>query len=134
MDFVDSSDLMISDFTHDKESDDLLVSFANNGSSELYFRPYATIDMNGTKTKIKDENTYPLTKDEGHIVKFPGIVKAASVIVAGADYGEREAFLDNKVEREYVPAADGGLDLLLILAIVAVLMILAAFAYTQLRK
>ncbi|MFZ5500717.1 MAG: hypothetical protein ACOY58_02235 [Candidatus Micrarchaeota archaeon] len=134
VDFTDSSSLSIADFTHDRESNDLLVSFANNGSASLYFRPYAVIDMNGTRTTIKDDNTYTLGSSEGHIVKFPGIVKSGAVITAGADYGEREAFMDNKVEREYVPEPQGGMDMLLILAVVGVLVVLALLAWTRLRK
>lgn len=105
VDFVDTSVLVISEFTHDTATNDLMVSFANNGSVTAYFQPYAVVDMNGTKTTVKDESTYQLGAGEGRMIRFPGIVKSGSSIVTGAQYGAREAFLGKKLEKEFVPQA-----------------------------
>jgi hypothetical protein len=137
--FTDTSSLSIPEFTHDQETDDLIVSFSNNGSAAVYFRPYAIVSRNGTKTTIKDENTYQLAESEGRMVKFPGVAKSGSSVLAGAEYGSREAFLDKTVEKEYVAQAEPekGPDVILFaligLAVVGVLVIVY-FAYARLRK
>ncbi|NYZ76764.1 hypothetical protein H0O02_00420 [Candidatus Micrarchaeota archaeon] len=107
VEFSDRSMLGITEFTEDRETNDILVTFTNGGNITAYFRPDATITVQGTSTKIKDENTYELAAGEGRIVKFPGIAKSGSAIVAGADYGSREAFLEKRVEKEYTPAPAG---------------------------
>ncbi|MEM2909436.1 MAG: hypothetical protein QW171_04750 [Candidatus Bilamarchaeaceae archaeon] len=131
--FFDASSLVITAFTEDRETNDLFVTFANNGTVPLYFRPDATIGVNGTSTKIRDENTYALGVGEGRIIKFPGIAKAGSLIVVGANYGAREAFLEKRVEGSYTPhGAGGGLGLILdgnIAYILVILLLIAIVAY-----
>ncbi len=121
--FIDISSLSIADFIEDRETSDLLVTFTNNGTVPLYFRPDATVDVNGTITKIKDENTYTLAVGEGQMIKFPGIAKAGSRVVVGANYGAREAFLEKRVETEYIPKGLAAFDLNIIYIIVILLLI-----------
>ncbi len=103
VEFTDTSALEIAGFTEDGMG--LYVTYTNNGSGTVYFRPDATTEIEGRSTKIEDENTYELGAGEGKMVKFPGIAKVGSTVVAGADYGAREAFLDNRVEEEYLVQA-----------------------------
>jgi len=130
--FTDLSSLSITDFVEDKETSDLLVTFTNNGTIPLYFRPDATVDVNGTVTKIKDENTYPLAVGEGRMIKFPGIAKAGSIIVVGANYGAREAFLEKRIESEYVPK--GPAFDLTIIYIIIILLLIALVGYLLWEK
>ena len=46
-------------------------------------------------------------------------------MVAGADYGSREAFLGKRVDKEYVPQAQSAMDYTLIFAGIFILLILA---------
>lgn len=129
VDFVDTSALAIPEFTHDKATNDLMVSFANNGTVTAYFQPYAVVDMNGTKTTVTDESTYQLGAGEGRMVRFPGIVKSGSAIVAGAEYGAREAFLGKKLEKEFVPQAQEGLPITMLILGAIIILLLIAVAY-----
>jgi hypothetical protein len=129
VEFVDTSALAIPEFTHDKATNDLMVSFANNGTVTAYFQPYAVVDMNGTKTTVTDESTYQLGAGEGRMVRFPGIVKSGSAIVAGAEYGAREAFLGKKLEKEFVPQAQEGLPITMLILGAIIILLLIAVAY-----
>ncbi|MCX8200143.1 MAG: hypothetical protein N3G76_01605 [Candidatus Micrarchaeota archaeon] len=125
--FKDSSVLNISGFTLDKNTNDLYVTYTNTGGIPLYFRPDATVTANGISTKIRSDTVYSLQPGKGEIVKFPGIAKDGARIVGGANYGAREAFLEKRVEKEYVPAPSAqGIDtstLLLVVVIVLVLLV-----------
>ena len=136
VDFVDASVLEISEFTEDTGMMDLYVTFTNTGDTVVYFRPDATVDMNGTSTKIKDDNVYELSAGDGRMIKFPGIAKSGSVIIAGADYGAREAFLDSRIDTEFVPVgkAEGfELDSNLLYIIVIVLLV-AVIGYLAMSR
>ncbi|MCX6768651.1 MAG: hypothetical protein NTY83_02315 [Candidatus Micrarchaeota archaeon] len=121
VEFTDRSALEISGFTEDGE--DLFVTFANNGSSAVFFRADANANISGRMTKIEDDRVYSLAQGEAKMVKFPGVLKGSSGIVAGADYGAREAFLDKRVEKSYVPAPAAA-DYTLLLAGLLLLLVL----------
>jgi hypothetical protein len=143
--FVDSSLLDIKDFTADQSTGDLLVDYANTGNVTDYFSTSATVDIGGTPTSISDNNVYTLAPGQGKMVRFPGIAKSGSNIVAFAQYGAREAFMGKTVQKAYAPqvtaaattntskGADNSL-LYIIGAVVLVLIALAAYYQFVVRK
>ncbi len=131
--YVDSSQLNITQFTRDSDTDDLLVTYANTGNVTLYFTAAATIDANGTSTTINDDNNYQLAPGEGHMVKFPGIATMGSTITASANYGSRQAFLEKSVQAEYTPQETGN-STLLIAGVVIIILVVIAAAFFFLRK
>jgi len=132
--FTDTSNLAISDFTQDSQTNDLLVTFTNGGESIVYFSADATTEINGVKTKITDDNVYSLAGGEGRIVRFPGLAKD-SAIVAGADYGEREAFLDKRVEEIFTPSAEAPTDNTLIYGgVILLLVVIVGYLIFERKK
>ena len=133
VEFVDRSSLEISGFTHDKETNDLLVTFANNGSSKAYFRADANLNISGMATRIEDENFYEVEPGEAKIVKFPGVMQGASGAIAGADYGSREAFLGNRIEKEYVPQSAADYTLIFAGIVILLLLVIAYFVWDKMK-
>jgi hypothetical protein len=126
--FTDNSKLNISEFTYDKETKDLYVAYTNTGDTPLFFRPDATITIAGSSTNIKSETVYSLLPGKGEMVKFPGVVKADTTILGGANYGAREAFLEKRLEKEYVPLAGFAFDTnLLMIAVVVILVLVIGY-------
>ena len=127
--FTDNSKLNISEFTYDKETKDLYVTFTNTGDTPLFFKPDATTTVSGSSTNIKSETVYSLLPGKGEMVKFPGVVKAETTIVGGANYGAREAFLDKRVDKEFIPPVAGfAFDTnLLLLAVVVILVLVVGY-------
>lgn len=135
--YTDDSQLEISDFTYDSGTRDLYVTFTNNGKLPLYFRPDAVTTVNGTSAKITSDTVYSLEQGKAQIVKFPGIVKGSSTIVAGANFGAREAFMQKRVEKEYKPPAEGfALDTntLLLIVIMLLVLIIGYLAWERMRS
>ncbi len=124
--FVDRSLLEISSFT--KDGDDLFVTYSNAGNSSIYFRADAKVNASGRTTNLEDDRVYSLAQGEAKMVKFPGVMKDSSGVVAGAYYGAREAFMDKRLEEGYVPAPAFALDTTLLLgALVLVLLIVIIY-------
>ncbi len=132
--FTDASALGITEFDRDSGSNDFFVTFKNTGNVTDYFRAGADVTVNGTTTTIMDDNVYNLTPSQGRIVKFPGIAKPGAKIVASADYGAREAFLDKKVQKEYSAEAKADSNILMLLGGIILIAILAAAAYFAYKK
>jgi len=132
--FIDTSVLEIKEFTTDATTDDLFVTYANIGNVSAYFRAGAAIEMNGSATTIKDDNTYQLAPGAGRIVKFPGIAKTGSRINASADYGAREAFLDKRVEKAYATKEAGIAGMYLYIAGAGVIILVVLFILLSMRK
>lgn len=132
VEFVDRSSLGITEFTEDRTTNDLYVTFSNTGDTPVYFTPDVTVEVQGMSTKIEDDNIYTLEFGESRIVKFPGIIKEESVVIAGADYGEREAFLENRIEEEYTPEQAFDTTILYIV-IIALLVIIVAYLFWKKR-
>ncbi|HNT60531.1 MAG TPA: hypothetical protein PKJ97_00975, partial [Candidatus Bilamarchaeaceae archaeon] len=74
-------------------------------------------------TRIEDDRLYELSAGEAKIVKFPGVMKDAAGAVAGANYGSRAAFLEKRVEGQYVPAPKSAFDMNLILILLVALLV-----------
>ena len=144
--FTDVSSLGINGFNQDEESGDLFVTYENGGSSAVYFRPDVTVELGGKSTKMKDDDLYELSSGESQIVKFPGVLTNSGTVevVAGADYGSREAFLDNRVEQSHtfeveVPMEEElegtGFDMnLLFILIIVVLVIVVLYLFLAKKK
>lgn len=125
VEFTDKSSLNISGFTADKNTGDLYITYTNTGNIPLYFRPDATVINGAMSTKIRSDTVYALQPGKGEMVKFPGLVNDGVRIIGGANYGAREAFLNKRVEKEYVPAAGTpGIDMNAILFGVIVLLVI----------
>jgi len=139
VEFVDDSELGITEFTEDYTTKDLHITYTNTGDVPVYFKADATVELNGTSTKIDDETVYELATGESRIIKFPGIAKAGSVITAGADYGEREAFLDKRAESSYEAVAEdpAGLEFdmnILYIVIIVILIVIAVYLFWSKNK
>jgi len=136
--FTDASKLTISDFTVDSLTKDLHVTFTNAGNVTLYLNADAVMDINGVETKITDDNIYSLSPGEGRMVRFPGLAKEGSEITAGADYGEREAFLDKRVENSFTPSPESEemqIDNTLIYgAVILILVIIVSYLIFERKK
>lgn len=124
VEFVDRSSLDISGFAVDRETNDLLVTFANNGSVKVYFRPDANLNISGRPTRIEGDAVHSVEPGEAKIVKFPGVMQGASGVAVGADYGAREAFLGKRVEKEYVPAPAFALDTGILFGLLALVLLI----------
>lgn len=122
VDFEDLSVLEISDFTLDESTGDLVVTFENTGNITVYFRADATLEINNKTTRIKEDEIYELASGEGRMVRFPGIIKSGAEVTAGADYGAREAFLENRIEKNSRTAEEFDMNILYL----GVIIILAA--------
>ena len=138
VEFTDTSALNVSAFAEDKATGDLVVTFRDVGSSKVYFKADAVVYEGNASTKIKDDTVYSLSPNEGQAVKFPGIMKQGGRVVAGANYGSREAFLDKRAEGTYTKqpetaAAEPGIDMTLILLLV-VIVLAGIVAYLLLTK
>ncbi|MFH2101695.1 MAG: hypothetical protein ABII71_06445, partial [Candidatus Micrarchaeota archaeon] len=129
--FLDESLLGIDSFSVDGPSGDLYVTFSNLGASEVYFQPYAIAEVEGRSTRLEDDKTYGLSSGESRMLKFPAIAKGGGKMVAGADYGSREAFLNKNIEEEFVPPPSGIDPLLLIGALVLLAVIAGAYFLTR---
>ncbi len=123
LEYTDRSSLEVSGFTEEQESGDLLVTYYNPGEVASYFRADAAINASGRITRIEDDRLYELSAGEAKIVKFPGVMKDAAGAVAGANYGSRAAFLEKRVEGQYVPAPKSAFDMNLILILLVALLV-----------
>ncbi len=111
--YTDASLLEVSAFTQDAETGDVFVTYDNAGDSGVYFRPDATVEIGGKSTKIKSDTLYQLGVGEAEMVKFPGILGSAEAdveVVAGADYGAREAFMEKRIEGSHIFAAEAPVE------------------------
>lgn len=139
--YIDSSLLEISTFTQDEETGDVFITYDNAGEEGVYFRPDATVEIGGKSTKIKSDTIYSLGVGEAEMVKFPGVLGAAEgdvEVLAGADYGSREAFMEKRVEGSHVfsveaPVEEAEFDMnLLFLAVI--LLLVAVIVYLVLGR
>lgn len=138
--FTDGSALNVSAFAEDKATGDLMVTFRNTGSGAVYFKADAVVySGDAGSVKVKDDTVYSLSPNEGQAVKFPGIMGQGDRVVAGANYGSREAFLEKRAEGEYVKApeeaapAGPAVDMTMILLLVVIVLV-GVVAYLVLTK
>ncbi|MCP4647965.1 MAG: hypothetical protein GY852_09590 [bacterium] len=135
--YTDDSLMNISAFMQDAETGDVFITYDNVGAESVYFKPDATVEIGGKSTKIKSDTLYQLGVGEAEMVKFPGILGSAEggvEVVAGADYGSREAFMEKRIEGSHVftveaPVEEAEFDMnllfiLLILVLVVVILYL----------
>jgi len=134
--FFDRSSLDISRIGEDTKTSDLTVVFTNNGTTPLYFKPDALVEANGSSTKVKSASVYRLEPGEVQLVTFFGIAKPGAVITVGANYGEREAFLEKRITKKYgVGSSETGYfsDFNIILYLLVILLV-AFVAYLVSKK
>ena len=139
--YVDSSLLEISAFTQDNDTGDVFVTYGNAGEEAVYFRPDATVEIGGKSTRIESDTVYSLGVGEAEMVKFPGVLGAAEgevEVLAGADYGSREACMEKRVEESHVfeveaPVEEEEFDMNLVFLVV-ILLLIAVIAYLVLGK
>ena len=111
--YVDQSLLNVSGFTQDEETGDVFITYDNVGGEGVYFRPDATVEMGGKSTKIKSDTLYQLGVGEAEMVKFPGILGSSSgdvEVIAGANYGSREAFMEKRIDASHVFAVEAPIE------------------------
>ncbi|MEM4166043.1 MAG: hypothetical protein QW255_01635 [Candidatus Bilamarchaeaceae archaeon] len=134
VDYVDNSQIEITSINVDKSSGDIVVVFTNTGDIPAYFRADVLTQINNRSTKIEDNVVYSLKPNEGRAVKFIGIGKDSNKIIAGANYGSREAFLNKRVEKEYVESSTAFNETLLIGLVILLIIIVAVYFLVGKKK
>ncbi|MEM4720236.1 MAG: hypothetical protein QXZ30_02255, partial [Candidatus Bilamarchaeaceae archaeon] len=134
VDYVDNSQIEITSINVDKSSGDIVVVFTNIGNIPAYFRADVLTQINNRSTKIEDNVVYSLKPNEGRAVKFIGIGKDSNKIIAGANYGSREAFLNKRVEKEYVESSTAFNETLLIGLVILLIIIVAVYFLVGKKK
>ncbi len=126
--YIDVSELSMSEAVYNSETDELSVRFTNSGEEKVYFKVSSSYLIEGISTAVESEGQYDLDSNSARVVKLTGLLvpkdKLEEVeMTAAANYGGREGFLVKITEID-VEIKQPEMDLTILWITLAVILIL----------
>ncbi|MCK4319110.1 hypothetical protein KAW38_00890 [Candidatus Micrarchaeota archaeon] len=128
IDYIDISELSMSEAVYNPETDELSIRFTNSGEESVYFKVSSAYLIEGISTAVESEGQYDLEPNSARVVKLTSLLvpkdKLEEVeMKATANYGGREGFLVKTAETD-VEIKQPEMDLTILWIVLAVILVL----------